>query len=117
MKKRLENRSYYSDKDDQALQMLHKASSMFEMLWKLVPESKSPNLKKAGCRLFSIFGTTHCCGPLYSTMKFVKSKHRSQLTNQHLTEFLRTDLTNFTPNFKNLTKDCRIAIVFVRSTD
>ena len=31
------------------------------------------------------------------------------------TEFLRTALTNFTPNFKNLTKDCCIAIVFVRT--
>ena len=90
-------------KEDQALQMLHKASSMIE-LCKLVPELKYPNLKKAACRLFSIFGTTYCCESLYSTIKFVKSKHRSQLTNQHLTEFLRTVLTNFTLNFKNLTR-------------
>ena len=51
---------------------------------------------------FSIFGKTYCCESLYSTMKFVKTKHRSQLTNQHLKEFLRTTLINFTPNFKNV---------------
>ena len=52
------------------------------------------------------FGTTYCCESLYSTIKFVKSKHRSQLTNQHRTKFLRTALSNFKPNFKNLTKNC-----------
>ena len=99
-------------KGDQALQMLYKASSMIEFR-KLVPESKYPN-KKAACRLFSIFGTTYCCESLYATMKFFNSKHRSQLTNQHLTEFMRTALTNFTANFKNLTIDFSIVIVFVR---
>ena len=98
-------------KEDQTLQMLHKVSSMIEF-WKL--ESKYPTLKKAACRLFSIFGTTYCCESLYATMKFFNSKHRSQLTNQHLTEFMRTALTNFTANFKNLTIDFSIVIVFVR---
>ena len=63
--------------------MLHKASSMIEFR-KLVPELKYPNLKKAACGLFLIFGTTYYCECLYSTIKFVKSKHRSELTNQHL---------------------------------
>ena len=93
-------------KEDQALQMQHKSTSIIEF-WKLVPESKYPHLKQAACRLISIFGTTYCCESLYSTMKFVKSKYRSQLTNQHLTELLRTALTNYTPNFKDLTKSLR----------
>ena len=90
--------------EDQALQRLQKAS-MTEF-WKPLPESKYPNFKKVTC-LFSIFGTTYCWKSFYSTVKFVKSKRHSQLTNQHLTEFLQTTLTNFKPNFKNLTKNCR----------
>ena len=93
-------------KEDQALQMHHKSTSIIEF-WKLVPEAKYPHLKQAACRLISIFGTTYCCESLYSTMKFVKSKYRSQLTNQHLTELLRTALTKYTPNFKDLTKSLR----------
>ena len=61
-------------KEDQSLQILHKAS-MIEF-WKFVPESKYPNLKKAARRLLSIFGT--CCRESwYFSMKFVKSEHRS----------------------------------------
>ena len=79
--------------------MLHIASSMIEFR-KLVAELKYPNLKKAVCHLFSIFGTTYCCEFLYFIIKFVKWKHRPQLTDQHFTEFLLTALTNFTPNLK-----------------
>lgn len=89
-------------KEDQALQMQHKCNDLTDF-WKLVPDSKYPVLKQAACRLISIFGTTYCCESLYSTMKLVKSRHRSQLTNKHLTELLRTALTNFIPNFKDLT--------------
>lgn len=39
--------------------------------------SKYLQLKKAACRLFSIFGTTYCCESLFFTMKFMKSKYRS----------------------------------------
>ena len=91
-------------KEDQVLQILHKTSSKIEF-WKLVSESKYLNLKKTACYLFSIFDTTYCSESLYSTMKFMKSKHHSQLTNQ-LIEYLCTALTNSMPNFKNLTKDC-----------
>ena len=74
-------------KEDHALQILHKGSSMIEF-WKLMPESKYPNLKKGVCHLFWIFSTKYFCESLYSAMKFMKLKYRSLLTNQHLTEFL-----------------------------
>jgi len=40
---------------------------------------------------------------MYSTLKFIKSKYRSVLTDEHLTELERTALTTYQPNFKKLT--------------
>lgn len=91
-------------KEDIALKMHHKSTSLVEF-WKLVSESQYPQLKKAAARLISMFGTTYCCESLYSTMKNVKNKNRSRLTNQHLTELIRTTLTNYAPDFKEIIKN------------
>ena len=87
--------------EDQGLAMIHKSQSVMDF-WKLVPEVKYPQLKKASCRLIPIFGTTYCCESLYSTMKFIKSKHRAVTSNQHLTELLRTTTTSYQPDLKKL---------------
>lgn len=47
-----------------------------------------------------IFGTTYCYELLYSTIKLMKSKHRSHLTGDHLTELLRTALITNNPDYK-----------------
>lgn len=91
-------------KEDIVLKMHHKSTSLVEF-WKLVNESQYPQLKKGTARLFSMFGTTYCCESLFSTMKNVKNKNRSRLTNQHLTELIRTTLTNYTPVFKEIMKN------------
>ena len=41
-------------KEDQALQLIYK-STMITEFWKIVPESKYSELKKAACRIISIF--------------------------------------------------------------
>lgn len=86
---------------DQGLAMMHKSLPTVDF-WKLVPEVKYSQLKIASCRLISIFGTTYCCESLYSTMKFIKSKHRAVTSNQHLSELLRTSTTNYQPDLKKL---------------
>ena len=60
--------------EDQGLAMIHKSQSVMDF-WKLVPEVKYPQLKKASCRLISIFGTTYCCESFYSLLliKFIRS--------------------------------------------
>ena len=87
--------------EDQALQL------KYNEFWKFVPESKYPELNMAACRIISIFGTTYLCESFYSTLKFVKSKHRSVLTNQHLKELLRSAVTNYSPNFKELSREVK----------
>ncbi|GFQ94549.1 hypothetical protein TNCT_67221 [Trichonephila clavata] len=76
--------------EDQTLQLKYKSTLITEF-WTFVPESKYPELKKAACRIISIFGIT------YSTLKFVKYKHRSVL--------LRSAVTNYSSNFKELSRE------------
>ena len=71
--------------------------------WKMIPDEKYPLTKECAKRLISIFGTTHVCESLFSTLKFIKSKYRSELTDDHLSELVRTELINYQPNFKQLT--------------
>ena len=71
--------------------------------WKKVPEEKYPLTKECAKRLISIFGTTYVCESLYSTPKFIKSKYRSGLIDENLSELVRTALTNYQPDFKQLT--------------
>ncbi|XP_022908823.2 general transcription factor II-I repeat domain-containing protein 2-like [Onthophagus taurus] len=89
--------------EDQGLHMLHKSAKSINEFWKCVPAVKYNNLKIAAYRLLSIFGSTYDVESLYSTMKLIKSKFRSQLTNQHLKELIRCSTTNYQPDFQKLT--------------
>jgi len=70
--------------------------------WRKVTERKYPELEKTSARLLSVFSTTYCCESLFSVMKFVKSKYRASLTNEHLSELIRTALTSYRPDFQKL---------------
>jgi len=55
--------------------------------------------------LFQSFRLYLCvCESLYSTLKFIKSKFRSELTDEHLSELVRTALTNYQPDLKRKTE-------------
>ncbi|XP_047129541.1 general transcription factor II-I repeat domain-containing protein 2A-like [Hydra vulgaris] len=101
--------------EDQNLLMLHKTITFMEF-WKIVPEVKYPQLKKIAIKFISIFGSTYTCESLFSTMKFVKSKYRANLTNEHLSELLRTATTSLKPDFKKLTsKVMSISLIKVKN--
>uniref|UniRef100_A0A3B5AMR8 ST8 alpha-N-acetyl-neuraminide alpha-2,8-sialyltransferase 6 n=1 Tax=Stegastes partitus TaxID=144197 RepID=A0A3B5AMR8_9TELE len=51
--------------------------------WKSVPVEKYPNVKQAALKILSMFGSTYVCKSMFSTLKHVKSKHRSVLTDTH----------------------------------
>lgn len=64
---------------------------------------KYPRTKECTLRLISIFGTMYVCESLYYTLKFINSKYRSELTDAHLSELVRTAITNYKPVLKKLT--------------
>ena len=87
--------------EDLALKTFNKCHSTVEF-WRKVTERKYSELKKTSARLLSVFSTTYCCESLFSVMKFVKSKHRASLTNEHLSELIRTALTSYRRDFQKL---------------
>ena len=96
--------------EEHALKMPHKTLNTLEF-WTQVSEAKYSEVKITSIRLISIFSTTYCCESFYSIMKFVKSKHRAALTNQHVKELMRTALTSYEPNFKEFTAQMEIRIL------
>ena len=52
------------------------------MFWKTKPMDNYPSVKWAALKLPSIFGSTYVCEFLFSTLKLVKSKNHSVLTDR-----------------------------------
>ncbi|KAJ3646454.1 hypothetical protein Zmor_024042 [Zophobas morio] len=94
--------------EDEGLKIFHKTTKSINEFWKHVPAMKYGHLRNAACRILSIFGSTYDIEALYSTMKFIKSKYRSRLTNQHLKELIRSAVTNYQPNYKELVANVQI---------
>jgi hypothetical protein len=44
----------------------------------------------------------HLARAMYSKLKYIKSKYRSVLTDEHLTELVETALTIYQPSYKTL---------------
>ncbi|KAF4086396.1 hypothetical protein AMELA_G00105760 [Ameiurus melas] len=63
--------------------------------WKSVPMEKYPNIKRAALKKLSMFGSTYVCESVFSTLKHLKSKHRSVLTHTHVKEFLRVAIAEY----------------------
>ena len=77
--------------------------------WKSVPLEKYPNVKRAALKIMSMFGSTYVCESVSPTLKHVKSKHRSVLTDTHVRELLRVATTEYKPDLKRIVqgKECQ----------
>ena len=56
--------------------------------WKSVPMKKYPNVKLAALKILAMFGSTYVYESVFSTLKLLKSKRRSVLTDTHVKELL-----------------------------
>ena len=65
--------------------------------WKSVPIKKYPNIKRAAPKVLAMFGSTYVCKSVFSTPNYVKSRHRSILTDTHVKELLRVATTKYNP--------------------
>ncbi|XP_077087099.1 general transcription factor II-I repeat domain-containing protein 2A-like [Siphateles boraxobius] len=94
--------------DDRLKSVLREGTVEF---WKIVPNERYPNVKQAAVKLLSMFGSTYMCESLFSTLKQVKSKHRSVLTDTHVKELLRVATTEYKPDLTKIveTKECQVS--------
>lgn len=67
--------------------------------WSLMDEVKYPNLKQVAFHLTSFFGSTYLCESAFSTMKIIKTKYRSRLTDDHLESSTRLAVSNYIPRY------------------
>ncbi|QQP38013.1 SCAN domain-containing protein 3, partial [Caligus rogercresseyi] len=77
------------------------------VFWRAVPTEKYPCVKTAALKLLSMFSSTYVCESLFSTLKHVKIKHRSILTDTHVKELLRVATTEYKPDLQRITKNKR----------
>ena len=86
-------------KEDQLKPALREGTIEF---WKSVPMKKYPNVKRAALKILAMFGSTYVCESVFFTLKLVKSKHRSVLTDTHVKELLRLATTEYKPDLKRI---------------
>ena len=73
--------------------------------WKSVSIKMYPNVKRVALKILAMFGSRYVCGFVFSTLKLVKSKHRSVLTDTHVKELLRFATTEYKPDLKRIVQD------------
>ena len=92
--------------------MQHKFTALKEMprvealifdAWNSLPDCYS-EVKKLAFGVLTIFGSTYSCEQAFSCMNIIKSKLRSQLTNENLESCLKLQTTSYEPNLSKLSK-------------
>lgn len=78
--------------------------------WTFVDEKKYPLIKETFQRLHSCFGSTYLCESGFSTMNLIKSKLRSNLTNEHVIDCMRLAITSYAPDYKKLAEEMQCQI-------
>jgi hypothetical protein len=73
--------------------------------WNLVPSEQCPFLKRVSLKVNASFGFTYLNESGFPTMKILKSKYRSSLTDKHLNDCMRVALTKYTPNYNKLAEE------------
>lgn len=67
-----------------------------------LPEKDFKNLKNHARAMFSLFGSTYLCEQTFSKMKYVKSKYRSSLSDEHLKSILIIGTSKFDPKWTEI---------------
>uniref|UniRef100_A0A8C9ZDY1 SPIN-DOC-like zinc-finger domain-containing protein n=1 Tax=Sander lucioperca TaxID=283035 RepID=A0A8C9ZDY1_SANLU len=60
------------------------------------------NMKKYALGVLSIFGSTYVCEQVFSNMNFIKSKHRTRLTDDSLRSCVKMKVTAYSPDVQTL---------------
>ncbi|XP_076046674.1 general transcription factor II-I repeat domain-containing protein 2B-like [Oratosquilla oratoria] len=72
--------------------------------YRCLPDDDFPKLKNFAADIASVFGTTYVCEQTFSKMKYVKSTHRTRLTDEHLKAILLIGCSNSKPNIDDILK-------------
>nr|XP_057943039.1 general transcription factor II-I repeat domain-containing protein 2A-like [Doryrhamphus excisus] len=76
---------------------------MFET-WNAIPDTYM-NMKKYAFGVLSIFGSTYACEQLFSTMNYIKNKHRTRLADDSLQYCVKMKVTSYSPDLQTLSAE------------
>ncbi|CAB4062794.1 unnamed protein product [Lepeophtheirus salmonis] len=71
-------------------------------LWSLVDPKNYKNIHQAALVIYVLFGSTYLCEVAFSDMNVIKSKFRTRLTDKHLNDSIRLNLSAYTPVYTSL---------------
>ena len=74
----------------------HPDKLVFET-WSVIPDTFI-NMKKYAFGVLSIFGSTYLSEQLFSSMNFIKNKHRSRLLDESLQACMKIKVTSYSPD-------------------
>lgn len=70
--------------------------------WTLAEPEKYKNVCQAALKIAALFGSTYLCESAFSDMNVMKSKLRTRLTDEHLKDSLRVNLSGYIPAYSSL---------------
>lgn len=73
--------------------------------WNIVDENKYPILRALSLKIHAYSASTYACESIFSTMKHLKSKYRSRMTDVNLDHCMRTGTSNYEPDFIKLSEE------------
>ena len=74
------------------IENLPKLDQLVFETWNAIPQNYM-NMEKYALGVLSSFGSTYLCEQVFSSMNFIKSKHRSRLTDESLQSCLKIKVT------------------------
>jgi len=72
--------------------------------FKLISQQQFPNLRRFALRISSMFGSTYICESTFTTLKFIKNRNRTCLTDTSLLNLLRLGTTKIEVDIPSLVK-------------
>lgn len=73
--------------------------------WSMLPAETFPHLRSFAQRYICRFGTTYRCEQSFSTMKLIKNKQRSRLTDDNLSALMTLAVTDMNPDIDRLASE------------
>ena len=75
-----------------AIENLPKLDQLVFETWNAIPDTYT-NMKKYAFGVLSIFGSTYVCEQVFSSINYIKNKHRSHLTDDSLQSCVKMRVT------------------------
>ena len=91
---------------NKVLKEKHKEGQLVEF-YRSLPDNVFPNLNKFAPKMASMYWTTYICEQTFSKVKYVKSEHRTRLTDDHLKAILMVGCCTSKPNVDDIMRGKR----------